>query len=76
MNWATTPMHPVCTELYPVEPAPSAKPVRRDSGTSQSMGKDDLGGALKHAGHRNPPSFCPEYWIAKTMKWSDFSTQM
>lgn len=76
MSWVTTPTHPVCTGLYLTEPAQNAKPVQRDSGMSQSMGKDDPGGALKLAGHRNPLSFCPEYWITKTMKWSDCSTQI
>lgn len=75
MNWVTTPTHPVSTGLYPPEPAPSAKPAQRDSGMSQSMGKDDPEGALKLAGHRNRLSFCPEYWITKTMKWSDCSTR-
>lgn len=75
MNWVITPTPPVSTELYLTEPAPSAKPVQRDSGMSQSMEKDDPEGALKLAGHRNRLSFCPEYWITKTMKWSDCSTQ-
>lgn len=76
MNWVTTLTHPVSTELYLTEQALSAKPVQRDSGMSQSMGKDDPEGALKLAEHRNPLSFCPEYWIAKTMRWSDCSIQM
>lgn len=69
-------MHLAYTGLRPVEPTTNAKPVLKGFGMSLSMGKDDPDGALKPVGHRNPLSFCPGYWITKTMKWFDYSIQM